>query len=117
MTPRIAYLELQAADFAASRAFFEAAFGWSLTAYGPDYAATADAGAGLGLEGSGENVGKPPVAGIEVGDLEAAQAAVEAAGGLIVQPIFAFPGGRRFHFTEPSGNEMMVFINEPGADA
>lgn len=116
MTPRIAYLELQTSDAAASRAFFETAFGWSLTAYGPDYAATIGAGTDLGLDGSGEAAGKPPVAGIEVGDLEIALAAVTAAGGAIVQQIFAYPGGRRFHFTEPSGNELMVFINEPGDD-
>jgi predicted enzyme related to lactoylglutathione lyase len=46
-------------------------------------------------------------------DLEAALAAVEQAGGTITRPIFAFPGGRRFHFREPSGNEMAVYINEP----
>ena len=53
------------------------------------------------------------IAVIEVDDLEAGLASVEAAGGVIIRPIFAFPGGRRFHFREPSGNELAVYVNEP----
>ncbi|WP_246604816.1 VOC family protein [Aquisediminimonas sediminicola] len=112
---RIAYLELQVGDAGESRTFFEAAFGWTLTSFGPDYAATLGAGTDLGLDASGVDAGKPPLAGIEVVDLEAALAAVEKAGGRISRPIFAFPGGRRFHFREPGGNELAVFVNEPDA--
>ena len=110
--PRIAYLELQVTDLAASQRFFHGAFGWSLTGFGPDYAATVGAGVDLGLDGSGERPGRPPQAGVEVSDLEAALSAVTSAGGVITQAIFAYPGGRRFHFREPSGNEMMVFVSE-----
>lgn len=113
---RIAYLELSVTDLAASQRFFESVFGWSLTGFGPDYAATIGAGVDLGLDASGETPGRPPQAGVEVTDLEAALSAVLAAGGTITQPIFAYPGGRRFHFREPSGNELMIFINEPDAD-
>ncbi len=55
-----------------------------------------------------------PLPGIRVDDLEAALAAVEDAGGAVTRAIFAFPGGRRFHFREPGGNELSVFVEEPG---
>jgi predicted enzyme related to lactoylglutathione lyase len=111
---RLNYVELPAGNIAASRQFFEAAFGWLLTEFGPDYAATVGNGCDLGLHGDLAEAVSAPLPVIEVDDLEAALAAVEAAGGAIVRPIFAFPGGRRFHFREPSGNEMAVYINEPG---
>lgn len=114
MIARLNYVELPATNVAGSKAFFEKAFGWSLTAFGPEYAATIGAGCDIGLNGHVDDFTKAPLAAIETDDLEAALAAVEAAGGLVTRPIFAFPGGRRFHFSEPSGNEMAVFINEPG---
>lgn len=104
---RLNYLELTVRGTADAKAFFEQAFGWSLTDYGPDYAG-GDAGGGeLGLRADAE--GKPPLPGIAVDDLEAALAAVERLGGEIVVPIFAFPGGRRFHFRDPDGNELACF--------
>jgi predicted enzyme related to lactoylglutathione lyase len=111
---RLNYVELPAGNIAASRAFFQAAFGWSLAEYGPDYAATVGQGCDLGLHGDVNEAVSAPLAVIEVDDLEGALKAVEGAGGTIVRPVFAFPGGRRFHFREPSGNEMAVYINEPG---
>jgi predicted enzyme related to lactoylglutathione lyase len=62
----------------------------------------------LGLQADLSEATRAPLAVIAVDDLEAAQAAVEQAGGLITQAIFAFPGGRRFHFTDPNGNELAV---------
>lgn len=110
---RLNYVELPAADVAGSKTFFETAFGWSLTDFGPEYAATMGQGTDLGLNGdNGEDAIKAPLAVIQVDDLEAALASVEAAGGIIVRPIFAFPGGRRFHFREPSGSELAVYITE-----
>ncbi|MBP8231908.1 MAG: VOC family protein [Rhizorhabdus sp.] len=115
---RLNYVELPTADVVATRQFFEAAFGWSLTVFGPAYAGTVAAGAGgtsdLGLNGHGDDAPAAPLPIVEVDDLEASLAAVEAAGGVVTRPIFAFPGGRRFHFREPSGNEMAVYVNEPG---
>ena len=110
---RLNYVELPAADVAGSKTFFETAFGWSLTAFGPTYAATMGAGTDLALQGDMLEATAKPLPAIETDDLEAVLAAVEAAGGEITLPIFAFPGGRRFHFREPSGNEMAVYINEP----
>lgn len=114
MAARLNYVELPAGNTAASRTFFEKAFGWSLTAFGPDYAATMGQGTDLGLNGDPAEATNAPLAVIEADDLEAALASVEAAGGVIVRPIFAFPGGRRFHFREPSGSELAVYVNEPG---
>jgi uncharacterized protein len=103
---RLNYVELPVADVAAATAFYEAAFGWSLTGFGPTYAATTTGDTDIGLQGDSAEASKAPLAVIDVADLEAALAAVEAAGGRIVRPIFAFPGGRRFHFLDPSGNEL-----------
>lgn len=109
---RLAYLELPVADVEASAGFFESAFGWDLTRFGPTYAGTMGQGTDVGLQGDPAEKSPAPLAGIEVSDLGAALAAVVAAGGLIVVPIFAFPGGRRFQFREPSGNELAVFVTE-----
>ncbi len=88
-----------------------------MTGFGPDYAATIGAGAGgsadIGLNGDTYEPTAAMIAVIEVNDLEAALTSVESAGGVIVRPIFAFPGGRRFHFHEPSGNELAVYVSEP----
>lgn len=118
MPARLNYVELPVGDTATAKAFFEKAFGWSLTAFGPDYAATVGGGAGgsadIGLNGDRSQATAAPLAAIEVDDLEATLEAVKAAGGTISLPIFAFPGGRRFHFREPSGNELAVYVSEPG---
>ena len=103
---RLNYVELPVADVGAARTFYEAAFGWSLTEFGPAYAATTTGDTDLGLQGDSAEATKAPLAVIDVADLKATLASVEAAGGRIVRPIFAFPGGRRFHFLDPSGNEL-----------
>ena len=103
---RLNYVELPVSDIAAARTFYEAAFGWSMTAFGPTYAATLTGDTDVGLQGDPAEATKAPLPVIDVEDLESALAAVEAAGGRIVRPIFAFPGGRRFHFVDPSGNEL-----------
>jgi predicted enzyme related to lactoylglutathione lyase len=103
---RLNYVELPASDIGASKAFYEAAFGWSMTQFGPTYAATITGDTDVGLQADASEATKAPLPVIEVQDLEAALSAVEAAGGRIVRPIFAFPGGRRFHFLDPSGNEV-----------
>ena len=103
---RLNYVELPVANTGAAKAFYEAAIGWSLTGFGPTYAATVTGDTDIGLQGDSAEATKAPLPVIEVDDLEAALAAVEAAGGRIVRPIFGFPGGRRFHFVDPSGNEL-----------
>lgn len=104
---RLQYLEMPTGDLAASRAFYTAAFAWTFTGYGPDYAATTTGDTDVGLDAGADRVTRPlPV--IEVDDLAGVQAAVERAGGTITVPVFAFPGGRRFHFRDPDGHELAV---------
>ncbi|MEO7177832.1 MAG: VOC family protein [Allosphingosinicella sp.] len=103
---RFNYVELPVGDVGAARAFYEAAFGWRLTEFGPTYAATVTGDTDIGLQGDPAEASKAPLPVIDVADLEAVLAAVEFAGGRITRPIFAFPGGRRFHFLDPSGNEL-----------
>ncbi|HEX8573797.1 MAG TPA: VOC family protein [Allosphingosinicella sp.] len=103
---RFNYVELPVGDLASAKGFYEAAFGWSLTGFGPTYAATLTGDTDIGLQADPAEASGAPLPVIDVPDLEAALASVEAAGGRIVRPIFAFPGGRRFHFLDPSGNEL-----------
>ncbi len=105
---RINYVELPVAGIPAAKAFYETAFGWTLTAFGPSYAATLTGDVDLGLQGDASEATAAPLVVIDVDDLDAALAAVEDAGGSIVRPVFAFPGGRRFHFRDPAGNELAV---------
>lgn len=110
----IDYVEFSTRDSAATRSFFADAFGWSYVDYGPTYSAfVKDGPNGTGLDGGVDNDPETPAGPalvvLKAEDLEAAQAAVEAAGGVVTWPIFAFPGGRRFHFREPGGTEMAVW--------
>ncbi|WAT18521.1 VOC family protein [Aurantiacibacter sp. MUD11] len=107
------YVELPVSSAKAETAFYSKAFGWNFTAYGDDYAAHEEAPCQLGLNGTGEHHGRGILPVIRVDDIAAALAAVEAAGGAITLPIFDFPGGKRFHFTDPEGLELACY--EPAA--
>lgn len=104
----IDYIELPGASLDASKRFYADAFGWSFVDYGPTYAAFQGAGVDGGIDGASDAV-KVPLVVLFASDLEAAEARVKAAGGMITKPIFTFPGGRRFHFRDPSGNELAVW--------
>ncbi|MCH8615194.1 VOC family protein [Sphingomonas sp. SM33] len=107
---RIDYVELPSATaHELTRAFYSKAFAWAFTDYGPDYSATTTGDVDVGLNGQPEEALSAPLPVIRVGDLEAAFDAVTKAGGTIAKPIFAFPGGRRFHFIDPSGSELAVW--------
>jgi predicted enzyme related to lactoylglutathione lyase len=110
---RISYVELPVKNVAGVRDFYAQAFGWGFTDFGPEYSATTGGDVDLGLNGSTDHAIAQLLPIIEVEDLEAALASVTAAGGTITVPIFAFPGGRRFHFRDPDGNELGAFVNEP----
>jgi predicted enzyme related to lactoylglutathione lyase len=94
-----------------TRRFFEAAFGWQFVDYGPSYHVT-HPGIDAGIQGEAAQAGAGTLVVIRTADLDAAQAAVEGAGGEITRPQFDFPGGRRFHFREPGGNEMAVWMEK-----
>lgn len=105
---KIDYVEFASGDIAASRKFFAEAFGWGFVDYGPTYQAFADAGLDGGIDGTGATPASTLVI-LKTADLEAALERVVASGGEVVKEIFDFPGGRRFHFREPGGNEMAVW--------
>jgi len=106
------YVEFPARDLAVTKAFFESVFGWSFTDYGPEYIAFENQGLDGGFFKSDLASSTEKGAALIVfysNQLEATLAKIEKAGGSIIKPIFSFLGGRRFHFTEPSGNEFVVW--------
>ena len=102
-------IEFNVSDIARAKAFYGTAFGWQFTDYGPTYCEFTDGRLTGGLTTSGPpNPGGPLVI-LYADDLAATQARIEAAGASIVKPVFAFPGGRRFHFRDPDGYELAVW--------
>ena len=109
---KINYVELPAKDLEATKAFFQSVFGWSFVDYGPEYTSFSDQGIDGGFFQSDLASSSEKGAALVIlysNQLEATLANVEKAGGSIIKPIYSFPGGRRFHFTEPSGNEFAVW--------
>ena len=104
--PRIMFIELPARDIATARRFYTDAFALDLTDFGPTYACTMTGDVDLGLQGDAAEAPAAPLAVIAVDDLDAALTSVVRAGGTITKPVFAFLGGKRFHFTDPHGNEL-----------
>ncbi len=109
---KINYVEFPASDLDRTKEFFQIAFGWTFTDYGHDYTAFSDQGLDGGFYRS------PMAASVDRGSalivlysesLEDTFNKIKPAGGRIVLPIFSFPGGRRFHFAEPSNNELAVW--------
>jgi predicted enzyme related to lactoylglutathione lyase len=105
---KIAYLELPVQQLAASKTFYANLFGWSFQDYGPTYAAFSSSGIDGGLNADPAERTKAILPVIQSGDLEATEQSILQAGGKITLPTFSFPGGRRFHFTDPAGNELAV---------
>jgi predicted enzyme related to lactoylglutathione lyase len=106
---RISFIELPAKDIAAAKGFYSKVFGWSLTDFGPTYSCTMTGDVDIGLQGDNPEATANPLAVIAVENLEEALDAVLRAGGKITRPIFGFPGGRRFQFLDPNGNELAVW--------
>lgn len=111
---KINYIEFITSDIARSKRFYSAAFGWSFQDWGPDYVSFS--APEVGIDG-GFRTGKVqdashadgPLIVLYASDLEAAEAAIVAAGGAIAVPAFSFPGGRRFHFNDGAGNQLAVW--------
>ncbi len=106
---KIDYIEFPGGDLTATKKFYGAAFGWSFQDYGPSYAAFEAQGTDGGFQADAAQARPAPLVILYAGDLDAMLARVEGAGGVVVQAIHAFPGGRRFHFRDPSGNELAVW--------
>lgn len=109
---RNTYLELPVKSTVAAKAFYGSAFGWSFADFGPTYASTMDGASDVGLQADAAQQTATLLPVVEVDDLEATLAAVEAAGGTVTLPIFAFPGGRRFHFRDLDGHELAAMVVE-----
>jgi len=107
---RIDYIEFPASDVARTRQFYEAVFGWKFEDYGPDYTSFVDGRINGGFyKSDAVGQGPSPLVVMYGADLEATEERVKQAGGRIVREIFSFPGGRRFEFTDPSGNRLAVW--------
>jgi predicted enzyme related to lactoylglutathione lyase len=109
---RLDYLELPCTEIDASKAFFTSVFGWSFVDYGPDYCCTSGQPIEVGFFRSEQSAKTSAGSALTVlfsSDLAASEKAVMDAGGVIVKPVFEFPGGRRFQFEDPSGNEFAVW--------
>jgi predicted enzyme related to lactoylglutathione lyase len=107
---RIDYIELPGGDIAATKNFYHAVFSWDFTDYGPGYSSFFDGRMAGGFTTDAKaSTGSGPLVVLYSKDLEDTLRKVTAAGGKITKSIFSFPGGRRFHFTDPAGNELAVW--------
>jgi len=112
---KIDYIELPARDIEHTKEFFTKAFGWSFSDYGADYTSFSNEGVNGGFyksEGIASTKTGSALVVFYSKDLEKTQTKVVGAGGKIIKTIFSFPGGRRFHFTDPSGNEFGVWSDK-----
>ncbi len=98
-----------AAEVASAKNFYGQAFGWSFKDWGDDYADTTSSGLGSGFNADPEHRPAKPLVVIYAHDLKLARAKIVAAGGKVMRDIFSFPGGQRFHFEDPIGNELAVW--------
>lgn len=106
------YIEFGATDLEATKRFYAACFGWKFTDYGPDYASFEDGRLTRGFTTESKPGGAPLVV-LYASNLEQICATVQAQRGRIVREIFSFPGGRRFHFLDPNGNELAIWSDTP----
>ncbi|MEP1151664.1 MAG: VOC family protein [Balneola sp.] len=105
----INYIELKATDLEAVKKFYQQVFGWTFTDYGPTYTAFSNSGVEGGFEKTDEEIVNGVLVVLHHENLEVIQAEVEKAGGKVSVPIFTFPGGRRFQFLDPAGNELAIW--------
>jgi predicted enzyme related to lactoylglutathione lyase len=105
----ITYIEFKANDLEATRQFYMACFNWKFMNYGPTYTSFSESGVAGGFEQTNEEIKNGALIVLYHKNLEGIQRKVDEAGGKITREIFLFPGGRRFHFLDPSGNELAVW--------
>jgi len=109
---KINYIEFPAKDLQVARTFFSEVFDWSFTDYGPEYVAFSNAGIDGGFYQSdlvASTITGSALIVFYSSDLDRTQSKVKTAGGSVLKPVFSFPGGRRFHFADPNGNEYAVW--------
>ncbi len=105
----IDYIEFKATDLSVIKDFYTKAFGWKFTDYGPTYTSFTESGIKGGFEKSNERIINGALVVIYHDKLETILPKIKLAGGTISKEIFDFPGGRRFHFIDPAGNELAVW--------
>lgn len=105
----ITYLEFKSNDLVQTKTFYKEVFDWDFTDYGPDYASFTNSGLFGGFERSEKPIVNGALAVLYHKDLNKVISKIENAGGKISKPIFSFPGGQRFHFIDPTGNELAVW--------
>ena len=111
-TNTIDFVEFPAPDpgaVASAKQFYAGVFGWEFRDWGDDYIDTASSGTGSGFNADPAHRPRMPLVVIYSPDLPGSHSRVVAAGGRITKEIFSFPGGQRFHFTDPCGNELAVW--------
>lgn len=108
----INYIEFKALDLEKTKEFYSRAFRWSFTDYGPDYTAFSDSGLMGGFERAEGPVSNGALVVLYHQNLDAVKTEVIDCGGEISKDIFSFPGGRRFHFKDPSKNELAVWSDK-----
>ena len=106
---RIDYIELPAVDISAMKNFYGGTFGWTFEDFGPDYSSFGDGRMNGGFRKEPKVEAGGPLIVLFATDLEDTAARVLKAGGRITKKMFEFPGGRRFHFADPSGNELAAW--------
>jgi predicted enzyme related to lactoylglutathione lyase len=106
MPNRISFVELPAGAIEPAKSFYADVFDWALTDFGPTYTCTMSGDVDVGIQADGAEATRAPLPVIQVASLVATEALVRKAGGTVTRPIFSFPGGKRFHFRDPAGNEL-----------
>lgn len=109
---KIDYIEWPAGDLGPVREFYAQAFGWGFVDYGPTYTALSGAGLDGGFDADVTHATPKPLVILYSDNLEQSREAVIKAGGVLTHDIFDFPGGRRFQFSDPSGNELGVWSDK-----
>ena len=108
---RVDYVEFGATDIERTRRFYERVFGWRFQDYGPDYVSFQDGRLSGGFTRDAPVRPANPLVVIYATRLEEVEGKIRSEGGQVVRPTYEFPGGRRFHFTDPSGNELAVWTD------
>ncbi|HFA51029.1 MAG TPA: VOC family protein [Bacteroidetes bacterium] len=109
---QINYIEFKAKDLEKTKTFYHQCFGWDFTDYGPAYAAFSESGLAGGFAKTEEDIVNGALVVLYNEDLESIKNKITAAGGNISKDIFSFPGGQRFHFIDPAGNELAVWSDK-----
>ena len=108
----INYVEFKAKDLESIKTFYSATFGWDFTDYGPTYVAFSESGLEGGFELTEEEIVNGALVVLYYSKLEHIKNKIIECGGTISMDIFSFPGGRRFHFLDPSKNELAVWSDQ-----